>query len=129
MHRADTTAMPSRPLRPEAARHSPDAHREGANINAQGGNYGNALQAAAAEACYGIVQMLIEKGANINAQGGYYGNALQAAAARGCHGIVQMLIEKEPISMRRMDTTAVLSRSLHQGGHPRDSTEAHRKGS
>jgi len=49
---------------------------EGGGINAQAGEYGNALQAASLGGHDQVVQMLLDKGANINAQGGQYGNAL-----------------------------------------------------
>ncbi len=49
----------------------------GADVNAQGGEYGNALQAAD----------------DVNTQGGLYSNALQAALARGHEKVVQMLID------------------------------------
>ncbi len=55
---------------------------KGADVNAEGGEYGNALQAASEEGNENIVQLLIERGADVNAQGGYYGNALQAASMR-----------------------------------------------
>lgn len=51
---------------------------DGNEVNAQGGNYGNALQAASSEGHDKIVQMLLDKGAEVNAQGGEYGKALQA---------------------------------------------------
>jgi hypothetical protein len=66
---------------------------KGAEINAQGGEYGNALQAASSRGHDKIVQLLLEKGAEINAQGGKYGNALQAASSRGHDQIVQLLLE------------------------------------
>jgi ankyrin repeat protein len=60
------------------------------DVNAQGGHYGNALQAAAATRDGGhfvsvatvkeIIQILLDAGADVDAQGGHYGNALQAAA-------------------------------------------------
>ncbi|PKK42316.1 hypothetical protein CI102_12421, partial [Trichoderma harzianum] len=59
--------------------------------NAQGGYYGNALQAAAQQGHDKIVQMLLDKGANVNAQGGEYGNALEAALFEGHDKTVQML--------------------------------------
>ncbi|KAF3315411.1 hypothetical protein TWF173_003951 [Orbilia oligospora] len=60
----------------------------GADVNVQGGLYGNPLQAAVAtiinyhdgELAKKVIRMLLAAGAEINAQGGYYGNALQAAA-------------------------------------------------
>ena len=66
----------------------------GADVNAQGGRYGNALQAASQDGHNKIVELLLEKGANVNAQGGLYGNALQAASQRGHNKIVELLLEK-----------------------------------
>ena len=43
---------------------------EGAEVNAQGGPYGNALQAASAGGHEKVVQMLLKRGAKVNAQGG-----------------------------------------------------------
>ncbi|KAJ7157775.1 hypothetical protein C8R46DRAFT_416452 [Mycena filopes] len=65
----------------------------GANVNAQGGWYGNALQAAARKGDKEVMQLLIEHGADVNAQGGKCGNALQAAAVEGSKEVVQLLIE------------------------------------
>ncbi|EJP61140.1 Ankyrin repeat protein [Beauveria bassiana ARSEF 2860] len=65
----------------------------GADINAQGGDYGNALQAASIEGHQQIVQLLLDNGADIDAQGGRYGNALQAASYRGHQDIVQLLLD------------------------------------
>jgi ankyrin repeat protein len=49
----------------------------GANVNAQGGRYGSALQAALYGGHESVVRLLVERGADVNAQGGEYGNALQ----------------------------------------------------
>jgi ankyrin repeat protein len=69
--------------------------RKGANVNAQGGYYGNALQAAVARGHKQLVQLLlIEQGADVNAQGGQFGNALQAAIATDHEQVAQLLIEK-----------------------------------
>jgi hypothetical protein len=65
----------------------------GANVNMQGGKYGNALQAAAAFRNAEIVQLLVNNGADVNAQGGVYGTALQAAAAFGNAEVVQFLVD------------------------------------
>ena len=66
----------------------------GADVNAQGGEYGNALQAALVKGHdQAVVKMLLEHGADVNAQGGFHGNALQAASARGRDRIVQTLLE------------------------------------
>ena len=67
-----------------------------ANVNAQGGKYGDALQAAAAShgEQLSMVELLIEKGAEVNTQGGQYGNVLQAASYMGSLDIVRLLIEE-----------------------------------
>jgi ankyrin repeat domain-containing protein 50 len=52
----------------------------GAEVNAQGGHYGNALQAASFEGHKKVVRILMDAGAEVNAQGRHYGNALQAAS-------------------------------------------------
>ena len=65
----------------------------GADINAQGGPWGNALQAAS---CFGrdqIVQMLLDRGANINARS-KSGTALHMASSQGHDEIVQMLLDR-----------------------------------
>ncbi|KOS37386.1 hypothetical protein ACN38_g11821 [Penicillium nordicum] len=69
----------------------------GADVNAQGGCYGNALQAAASRANTEIVQLLLEAQAYVNAQGGVYGNALQAACATYEENteIVKLLLEAQ----------------------------------
>jgi len=52
----------------------------GADVNAQGGEYGNALQAAAYNSeDVSLIKLLLKAGADVNAQGGCYENALQAA--------------------------------------------------
>ncbi|KAJ4034165.1 hypothetical protein NW758_011123 [Fusarium oxysporum] len=71
-----------------------DLMTEGADVNAQGGEYGNALQAASYEGNLEVVQLLLDQGADVNAQGGEYGNALQAASLRGNLEIVQLLLDK-----------------------------------
>ncbi|ORY67765.1 ankyrin repeat-containing domain protein [Pseudomassariella vexata] len=65
-----------------------------ADVNAQGGEYGNALQAASYRGHEKVVQILLEKNADVNAQGGPYGNALQAASSEGHEKVVQILLEK-----------------------------------
>ncbi|KIJ99791.1 hypothetical protein K443DRAFT_80490, partial [Laccaria amethystina LaAM-08-1] len=67
-----------------------------ADVNAQGGAFGNALQAALYGGHEAIAKLLIEKGADgadVNAQGGHYGNALQAASQTGHEAIAKLLIE------------------------------------
>ncbi|CAI6225932.1 unnamed protein product [Periconia digitata] len=66
---------------------------KGADANAQGGYYGNALQLASFTGCKAIVKLLLEKGADVNARGGYYGNAFQAASFRGYEWILKLLLQ------------------------------------
>jgi hypothetical protein len=42
---------------------------KGADVNAQGGEYGNALKAASAGGYREVVTLLRDKGADVNAQG------------------------------------------------------------
>ncbi|PVH91840.1 ankyrin [Periconia macrospinosa] len=84
-----------------------------ADVNAQGGYYGNALQAAsyrgheAVDGQYGnalyaassegheaVVRMLLDKDADVNAQGGHYGSALLAASSGGHKAVAKMLLDK-----------------------------------
>ncbi|KAK0267413.1 hypothetical protein LTR35_016362, partial [Friedmanniomyces endolithicus] len=62
------------------------------DVKAQGGRYGNALQAACTEGRKKIAEMLLRNGADVNAQGGEYGNALQAACARRHEKVVEVLL-------------------------------------
>jgi hypothetical protein len=65
----------------------------GADVNAQGGYFGSALQAASAGGHDRVVQRLLENGADVNTQGGHYGRALQAASDWGHDRVVQRLLE------------------------------------
>ncbi|SCO84738.1 uncharacterized protein FRV6_08865 [Fusarium oxysporum] len=71
-----------------------DLTTEGADVNEQGGEYSNALQAASYKGSLEVVQLLLDKGADINAPGGYFGNALQAASSEGNLEVVQLLLDK-----------------------------------
>jgi ankyrin repeat protein len=66
---------------------------KGADVNAQGGIYGNPLQAASSGGHEQVVKLLLDKGANVNVEGGEYGNAPQAASARGHEQVVKLLLE------------------------------------
>ncbi|KAF1837129.1 ankyrin repeat domain-containing protein [Decorospora gaudefroyi] len=71
---------------------------KGADVNAQGGRYGNALQAALAGGHKEIAMLLLDKDADdadVNAQGGHYGNALQAASSGGHEAVVKLLLDKD----------------------------------
>ena len=66
---------------------------EGADVNVEGGRYGNALQAASVKGHKEVVRLLIDNSANVNAQGGQYGHALQAASASGYEKVVGLLLD------------------------------------
>jgi ankyrin repeat protein len=66
--------------------------QNGADVNAQGGFYGNPLQAASYWGREIIVRYLVEHGADVNARGGEYGNPLEAAATENPE-IVRYLVE------------------------------------
>lgn len=67
---------------------------KGADVNAEGGEYGNALQAAAVGGKESLVQVLLDRGANVNPKSGEYGSALQAAAFGGKERIVHLLLDR-----------------------------------
>ncbi|KAL6832831.1 ankyrin repeat-containing domain protein [Trichoderma camerunense] len=77
---------------PETAKwlleHCPDI-----DVNAQGGFFGTALQAAAYHGRNLLVKLLLDKGANINVRGGNYQSALNAAVVRGCWDLVEILLK------------------------------------
>ncbi|KAG7436798.1 Ankyrin repeat domain-containing protein 50 [Fusarium oxysporum f. sp. raphani] len=76
------------------ARAARDLAIEGADVNAQGDEYGNALQAASYNGNREVIQLLLDKGADVNTQGGKYGNALQAVSSKGNRDVVQLLLDK-----------------------------------
>ncbi|KAF7968342.1 hypothetical protein HWV62_30933 [Athelia sp. TMB] len=65
----------------------------GADINALGGRWGTALQAASFFCNLEMCQLLVERGADVNVIGGMYGTALQAASY-GDYKICQLLLER-----------------------------------
>lgn len=76
----------------------------GADVNIQGGIFGNALQAAVAgfaagfcdrrpEICEYVLRLLLKNGADVNAKGGYYGDALSAAELIGDSSTTRVLRE------------------------------------
>ena len=65
---------------------------EGAEVNAQGGEYDNALWAASSRGHEQIVKMLLDAGADVNAQN-QRGTALDIASSRGHEQVVKMLLD------------------------------------
>ena len=49
----------------------------GAEVNAEGGEYGSALQAASFGGEQAIVKLLLKNGAEVNAEAGIYGSAIK----------------------------------------------------
>lgn len=66
---------------------------EGAEVNAKGGYFGNALQAASYKGHKAIVRLLLDRGVEPNAKGGEFGNVLQAASNEGHKAIVKLLLD------------------------------------
>jgi ankyrin repeat protein len=66
----------------------------GADVNAQGGFYGNALQTALDSGSESLIAelLLISNGADVNAQGGGHGDALQAALTSGSENLIAELL-------------------------------------
>ena len=65
---------------------------KGADVNAPGGRYGRALQAASSQGHDHVVQMLLENGADVNAIGERCTNAIQAALKGGHDKVVKLLL-------------------------------------
>ncbi|KAF2228516.1 hypothetical protein EV356DRAFT_498314, partial [Viridothelium virens] len=66
----------------------------GIDVNAEGGNFGNALQVASLMGKEDCVRLLLDQGALVNANGGICGTALQAASLAGRADVVQMLLDR-----------------------------------
>ncbi|KAK1757014.1 ankyrin repeat-containing domain protein, partial [Echria macrotheca] len=63
------------------------------DVNAQGGLFGTALQAAAYTTLPSTVERLLERGANVNLRGGRYRSALNAAVVKGYWDNVEVLMK------------------------------------
>lgn len=63
------------------------------DLNAKGGRYGSALQAAVFCDLDETVQVLLDHGADVNASGGRYNNALNAAVVRGFWNTAKKLLD------------------------------------
>lgn len=67
--------------------------RKGADVHAQGGFYGSALQAAASARAEDVTRTLLDAGADPNVQAGAFRDALRAAAVRQDQRIFDLLIQ------------------------------------
>jgi ankyrin repeat protein len=68
----------------------------GADFNAQGGRYGNALQAASEGGCDKVVELLLGAGASANAQDRGFGNALDAASEESHEKLSDLTLSLPP---------------------------------
>ncbi|KAJ7850396.1 ankyrin repeat-containing domain protein [Mycena olivaceomarginata] len=64
----------------------------GADPNAKGGPYGNALQAASENGHETVVRVLLDHGADVNGEVGWHGRALKAASSGGHIAIVELIL-------------------------------------
>ncbi|KAG5827097.1 hypothetical protein H9Q74_002807 [Fusarium xylarioides] len=94
-----------------------DLIAKGADVNAQGGVCGNALQAAARGGHLLTVALLLDKGADVNAQGGEFGNALQAAARGGHRETVTMLLDEGADANAQGGVYGSALQAAAEGGH------------
>jgi ankyrin repeat protein len=88
-----------------------------ADVNEQGGEYGNALQAASSRGHELVVKRLLEKNADVNAQGGSYCNALQAASHGGHELVVKLLLEKNAEVNTQGGSYGNALQAASHGGH------------
>jgi hypothetical protein len=104
-HHILRTEGPGRSLQETASRGDTNAvwfllenveNEGGTFLNAEGGQHGSALGAAAWNRHESVVRLLIEHGANINAGVGEYGSTLQAAVWKEHGNIIQLLLEHSP---------------------------------
>ncbi len=63
------------------------------DVNAAGGLFGSALQAAASSGQTDSVALLLARGADVNLGGGKYGSALNAAIVKGYWDAVELLLQ------------------------------------
>lgn len=83
------------PSKPENLEFLQELLDAGVNINAQGGPYGNALQAAVVKGPSGLVRDLLRRGARFIVGSGEFDNPLQAAAAKGSQEMITTLLDTQ----------------------------------
>ncbi|QBZ58394.1 hypothetical protein PoMZ_03346 [Pyricularia oryzae] len=74
---------------------------DGADVNIQGGKYGNAFQAVLFKGHKKIVQILVDKGAD----GGRYGNAFQTVLLGGHQEILQIFVDNGALLTGKVNKT------------------------
>jgi ankyrin repeat protein len=90
----------------------------GANVNAEGGFYGNALQAASYGGHEKVVQVLLDNGANPDSKDNYGRTALLWAAANGHVEVVNRLIRRDDVDQISRDLYGQIPLLLAAGnGH------------
>ena len=89
---------------------------KGANVNSEGGDFGNALQVASMRGNKEIVQLLLDNAADVNAEGGHFGNALSAATVYGHEEIKQLLLDNGAI-VNSEDGCRKARMAAKAGGH------------
>ena len=87
------------------------------DVNAEGGYYSNALQAASVHGHEKVVELLLKAGANVNAKIRNRNNALQMASFHGHKKVVELLLKAgaNVNAQTRYDNNALLVASTH--GH------------
>ncbi|KAI3570622.1 hypothetical protein IWW34DRAFT_825064 [Fusarium oxysporum f. sp. albedinis] len=89
----------------------------GADVNTQEDHYGTALQAASAKGHEDIVRLLLYEKADVNAQGGEYGTALRVASAKGHEEIVRLLLNGGADVNAQGGEYGTALRAASYGGH------------
>lgn len=91
---------------------------QGADVNAPGGRYGTALQAASGEGHERLVELLLSNGADVNAIDGGLSTALQVASRGGHERVVKLLLSNgADVNSPGVNDTPLLVAS--RGGHER----------
>ncbi|KAF5558512.1 ankyrin repeat [Fusarium napiforme] len=97
--------------------------RLGADPNAQGGKFGNALQTACHHTSYDFsaIDLLLEKGAKVNQKGGWHGTALHAACAKPSLELVSILLSRgADVHIHGGEYGSVLQAATSVRSHPHE---------
>ena len=88
-----------------------------ADVNAQGGHFGNALQAASEGGHEAAIKLLLDNNTDVNAQGGLFGNALQAASYGGHEAAIKLLLDNNADINAQGGLYDNALRAASEGGH------------